>query len=146
MGLLSVFLSALLFGLGLGVSGMTDANKVIGFLDVLGQWDPSLAFVMVGAIGAHMATYRWVIGRPRPLFAENFQVPAVATIDRRLIVGAALFGVGWGLGGFCPGPGIVSTTTFGSHALVFTATMLLGMSMFHVIDRRSTAPTKDPAS
>lgn len=146
IGLLSVFLSGLVFGLGLGVSGMTDANKVIGFLDVMGQWDPALAFVMVGAIGAHLATYKWVIGRPSPLYSNDFQIPSTSTIDKRLVTGAALFGVGWGLGGFCPGPGLVSTASLGSHALVFAATMLLGMVGFHAFDDRSTLNTERSAS
>jgi uncharacterized membrane protein YedE/YeeE len=125
-----VFLSGLLFALGLGVGGMTDANKVIGFLNLAGDWDPSLAFVMVGAIGVHLALFKLITKRSSPLFGDVFHVPAGEAIDKRLVAGAALFGVGWGLGGFCPGPGIVSSVGLGSEVLVFTASMLLGMLVF----------------
>ena len=132
---LSLFAAGLLFALGLGVSGMTDANKVIGFLNVAGAWDPSLAFVMVGAIGVHLATYRLILKRPSPIFADLFLIPTITDINPRLLGGAALFGVGWGLGGFCPGPAVVSTVGMGASALIFSAAMLLGMSVFHAVDR-----------
>ena len=138
-----VFAAGLLFALGLGVSGMTDANKVIGFLNVAGTWDPSLAFVMVGAIGVHLATYRWIIKRPSPVFADGFLIPTITDINPRLVGGAALFGVGWGLGGFCPGPGVVSSTGLGSAALTFTGCMLLGMVVFHTLDPSRRAARKN---
>ena len=131
---LCVFAAGLLFALGLGVSGMTDANKVIGFLNVAGKWDPSLAFVMVGAIGVHLATYRFIVKRPAPVFADRFLIPTISEINPRLVGGAALFGVGWGLGGFCPGPGVVSSTAAGQAALAFTGCMLIGMMVFHAVD------------
>ena len=131
---LSIFCAGLLFALGLGISGMTDANKVIGFLNVAGQWDPSLAFVMVGAIGVHMATFHRITKRPAPMFGDLFLIPTTQDINARLVGGAALFGIGWGLGGFCPGPGVVSSTNFGQSALVFTGAMLGGMILFHGID------------
>ena len=131
---LCIFCAGLLFALGLGISGMTDANKVIGFLNVAGQWDPSLAFVMVGAIGVHLATYRIIVNRPSPLFGDLFLIPTITDINPRLVAGAGLFGIGWGLGGFCPGPAVVSSASLGQAALVFTATMLAGMATFHVLD------------
>ena len=134
-----VIAAGLLFGLGLGISGMTDANKVINFLNPLGEWDPSLAFVMVGAICAHLATHRFITKRPSPLFAAAFSLPSAVHIDRRLVVGAGLFGVGWGLGGFCPGPGVVSAAGFGPAALTFVGTMVAGMVIFHRIDRGDEA-------
>ena len=134
---LLVFIAGAVFAIGLGISGMTDANKVINFLNPLGQWDPSLAFVMVGAIGAHMATRRLVMTRDRPLFAAAFSTAASTTIDKRLLVGAGLFGAGWGLGGFCPGPGIVSAVALGTEALVFVGAMVSGMVLFHLVDRPS---------
>ena len=140
---LCVFASGLLFAVGLGISGMTDANKVIGFLNVAGQWDPSLAFVMVGAIAVHLVTYRLIVRRPSPIFADLFLIPTITDINPRLVGGAALFGVGWGLGGFCPGPGVVSSTGLGIAALTFTGCMLLGMVVFHAVDpARKTAGTK----
>jgi hypothetical protein len=139
-GLPFVFLAGLLFAVGLGISGMTDANKVIAFLNPLGGWDPSLAFVMVGAIGAHLATHRLILRRPSPLFAAAFSEPTSTHIDRRLIAGAGLFGVGWGLGGFCPGPGIVSATGLGQAALAFVGAMLVGMIAINLFDARKAAP------
>jgi len=134
-GPLFVFFSGALFALGLGVSGMTDADKIIGFLNLAGDWDPSLAFVMVGAIGVHLVLYRLILRRRSPLFAERFRVPTRRDIDRRLLGGSVLFGVGWGLGGFCPGPGIVSVMSFGAEALVFTVAMLGGMWLHQRVER-----------
>ena len=124
---ISTFLAGLLFALGLGLSGMTNADKVIGFLNLAGDWDPSLAFVMVGAIAVHSLSYRFIVKRPSPLFTADFQIPGRRPVGGRLLLGAALFGVGWGVGGFCPGPGIVSSSTLSLPAVVFVATMLVGM-------------------
>jgi len=133
MQALLIFAAGVIFAVGLGISGMTDANKVIAFLDVTsGAWDPSLAFVMVGAIGVHAVANRWIRGTPRPLFAAAF--PAVRNdITRRLVTGAVIFGVGWGIGGFCPGPGVVSVVTGAPGALVFVATMSLGMVLHDLV-------------
>ena len=135
-----VFAAGLLFAIGLGISGMTDANKVIDFLNLAGRWDPSLAFVMVGAIAVHLATFRLIIKRPSPIFTERFLIPSITDVNPRLVGGAGLFGVGWGLGGFCPGPGVVSSTGLGPAALAFTGCMVLGMLLFHAID-----PARKPA-
>jgi len=118
--------SGLLFGAGLAVGGMTNPRKVIGFLDVGGSWDPSLAFVMLGAIVVHFFAYRWVRGSAAPLFADEFAIPKLRYVDAKLVGGSALFGVGWGIGGYCPGPGIVSLGAGRSDALVFVATMAVG--------------------
>lgn len=126
--------SGLLFGLGLGVSGMTQPSKVMGFLDITGAWDASLAFVMIGAILVHMALFRLILKRSSPLFDTNFHIPTRKDLDLRLLMGAALFGVGWGLGGFCPGPALVSLASGGSAVLVFVATMLFGMLLQHMFD------------
>ena len=133
---LLVFIAGAVFAIGLGISGMTDANKVINFLNPLGQWDPSLAFVMVGAIGAHMTTRGLILKREQPMFAAEFSTIASTVIDKRLLVGAGLFGAGWGLGGFCPGPGVVSAVALGTEALVFVGAMLGGMLMFQLLDRK----------
>jgi uncharacterized protein len=124
---LAVLGSGLLFGAGLVLSGMTKPAKVIGFLDPFGAFDPSLLFVMAGAIGVHFVAYRWMKRRSAPLFAPKFVVPTRRDIDAKLLAGAALFGAGWGLGGYCPGPGVVSLAGAGSQALVFVAAMLAGM-------------------
>ena len=125
--LIAAFFGGLLIALGLGISGMTDANKVIGFLNLAGDWDPSLAFVMVGAIGAHLLMYRLIVKRDSPMLSDRFHIPTRRDIDPQLVGGAALFGVGWGLGGFCPGPGLVSLMSLGPTAGVFVFFMLGGM-------------------
>jgi uncharacterized membrane protein YedE/YeeE len=122
------FVTGLLFGAGLLLSGMTQPSKVNGFLDVAGRWDPSLMFVMVGGIATHFALYRWVTRRPSPLLEPRFMIPTRKDIDAKLILGAVLFGVGWGLGGFCPGPGLVAVTQ-GGNALAFVGAMMLGMRL-----------------
>ena len=139
---LAAFGAGLLFAIGLGVGGMTDANKVIGFLDLAGGWDPSLAFVMVGAIAAHALLNRWILRRNRPMFGTRFALPTRRDIDLRLVAGAAVFGMGWGLGGFCPGPGLVSVAGLGADALVFVAAMLAGMGAFEL----ARTPAGQPAS
>ena len=136
----AAFGAGLVFAFGLGLSGMTDANKVIAFLNLAGDWDPSLAFVMVGAIGVHLAFFRWVVNRPSPLFAEAFRIPTTQDITAPLVVGAGLFGVGWGLGGYCPGPALVSTTSLGSSALVFASSMIAGMVLFTLTPRPTPQP------
>ena len=133
--LIAAFMAGLIFAVGLGVSGMTDANKVIGFLNLAGDWDPSLAFVMVGAIGVHMGMYLLILRRQRPLFGEAFHIPTRRDITPQLVGGAALFGVGWGLGGFCPGPGLVSMGGLGASAGVFVAFMLVGMGLHRLVHR-----------
>ena len=134
---LAVFIAGYVFAIGLGVSGMTDANKVIGFLNLGGAWDPSLAFVMVGAIGMHISVYRLILKREAPLAASDFHIPQTQVIDRPLILGASIFGVGWGLGGFCPGPAVVSTSSLGTPAIVFTACMVSGMLLHRTLQGAS---------
>jgi uncharacterized membrane protein YedE/YeeE len=126
----------LLFGAGLLVGGMTDANKVIGFLDVSGDWDPSLALVMVGAIAVHLMFMRLVLPRrTAPVLGGRFGLPTRTDLDGRLLGGAALFGLGWGLGGFCPGPGLVSVASGSATALTFVGAMTGGMALFHAADK-----------
>jgi uncharacterized membrane protein YedE/YeeE len=132
--LMAVFCSGVLFALGLGVSGMTNANKVIGFLDLSGTWDPSLGFVMVGAIGVHMALYKLILKRKSPVFGEGFQVPTRTGLDVRLVGGAALFGAGWGLGGFCPGPAVASIAALGLEVGIFVTAMIGGMWIFQKLN------------
>ena len=126
MNLLIAFLSGLIFAVGLGVSGMTDPKKVQAFLDIFGDWDPSLAFVMVGAISVHMAFYRFIIKRPSPILDSEFHLPKSSKISKRLIFGAMIFGLGWGMSGLCPGPAITSLAGLGPKTMIFVAFMALG--------------------
>jgi uncharacterized membrane protein YedE/YeeE len=127
IALAAAFVSGALFALGLGVGGMTQPAKVIGFLDVAGPWDPSLAFVMLGAVGAYGIAFRLIRRRTRPVLASAFSIPGRRDVDARLVGGAALFGVGWGLAGYCPGPGIVSLVAGATPVVVFVSAMLVGM-------------------
>lgn len=123
------FSSGLLFAFGLALGGMLDPARVIGFLDVFGSWDPSLAFVMAGAVGVNMMAYRWIRRRARPLFAETFALPIACAIDRRLVVGSAVFGVGWALSGYCPGPALTNLATGSATAIGFVIAMAAGMAV-----------------
>jgi len=141
--------TGLLFGAGLVVSGMTKPEKVIGFLDVLGLFDASLVFVMAGAIAVHWMAYRWKKGRTTPLFDSKFLVPTRRDIDAKLLLGALIFGAGWGLGGYCPGPGIVSLAGGGLSALTFVVAMLIGMfatAKFEAMVARKRSMRPAPAS
>jgi uncharacterized membrane protein YedE/YeeE len=121
------FVSGVLFAIGLGLAGMTNPAKVLAFLDVLGDWDPSLAFVMGGAIAVYAPVYRKLKGRDAPKFAERFHWPTAKDVDRRLIIGSILFGVGWGLGGLCPGPAVVAVTGGTVGISIFFVAMITGM-------------------
>ena len=133
-------LSGLLFGLGLAISGMVDPAKVAGFLDFFGAFDPTLMFVMAGAIATHASLNRWVLRRPRPVFAADHLLPTRRDIDGRLVGGAAVFGLGWGFGGYCPGPGIVSLAAPSGAVLAFVGTMLVGMALHTRVARRRLRP------
>jgi uncharacterized membrane protein YedE/YeeE len=131
MRLLSAFLSALIFGFGLGFSGMTDPQKVQGFLDVFGAWKADLIFVMMGAVTTHAVLYFFIIKIKKPLYADFFQIPTNKKIDLKLVSGSALFGFGWGLAGYCPGPAVASLFTFHKPVLVFIISMFFGMFFYH---------------
>ena len=136
MNRLSEFVIGLLFGWGLLISGMTDPGKVIGFLDLAGAWDPSLAFVMGGAILVGIAGFSVAKKRTRSFLGSAMHLPTARDVDRRLIVGALTFGAGWGLAGFCPGPGLVSLGAGEPKAALFVAAMVGGMLLFEALDRR----------
>jgi uncharacterized membrane protein YedE/YeeE len=138
------FLSGVVFALGLGLSGMTQPAKVVGFLDFTGNWDPSLAFVMVGAIMVHALLYRLIRRRSSPLFAATFAIPTRTDIDPRLVGGAALFGIGWGIGGFCPGPAFTSLASGHSTVLLFVAAMITGMYLYKLTERLQARPAGAP--
>jgi len=132
----SALLTGLLFGLGLAISQMVNPDKVLDFLDVSGNWDPSLLLVMAGAVGVAMLAFRFVVRRGQPLFETEFHLPRLTKVDRRLLVGSAIFGAGWGIGGYCPGPGVAALSAGSVDALVFVAGMVLGSLLY----RRLTAP------
>jgi uncharacterized membrane protein YedE/YeeE len=130
MNRLIAFASGVLFSLGLAVSGMTHPGKVLAFLDVAGDWDPSLALVMGGGVVVNAILFRLALRRGAPLLAPAFSLPPRRAIDHRLILGAALFGVGWGLGGFCPGPAVVSLAAGGTPVVAFVASMVSTMTLY----------------
>jgi len=130
LALASVFVSGLLFGLGLTVSAMVNPAKVIGFLDLAGNWDPSLALVMIGGLAITMPAFKLVLKRDRPLLESRFFLPTSQDVDRRLLGGAVLFGVGWGLAGLCPGPALTSLVTLNGSIWLFVIAMVGGM-FFH---------------
>ncbi len=133
---LAEFGVGLLFGLGLILSGMTDPSKVLGFLDLAGLWDPSLAFVMGGAILMSLGAFTLAKNRTTSFLGGAMQMPTSRDIDKRLVTGSLLFGAGWGLAGFCPGPALVSVGTGNPKAVVFVLAMLAGMALFEVLERR----------
>ena len=123
---ISILVAGLIFGLGLAVSGMTHANKVLGFLDVTGNWDPSLLLVLGGAVAVTVVAFRLILRRPAPMLEEKFTLPTAKDIDGPLVVGAAIFGIGWGISGYCPGPGIALLAAPGWETWVFIPAVLLG--------------------
>jgi uncharacterized membrane protein YedE/YeeE len=133
---LSEFAVGLLFGLGLLISGMTDPGKVLGFLDLAGAWDPSLALVMGGAIAVGFFAFGSAKKRTTSFLGGALHLPTAKDIDKRLIIGGLLFGAGWGLAGFCPGPGIVTMATGEPKAAVFVVAMIAGMLVFKFTDRK----------
>lgn len=143
--LLTSLLAGLVFGLGLIVSGMANPAKVLGFLDLAGAWDPSLALVMGGAIGVGVVAFFVADRRTVSLLGAEMKLPSARQIDRRLVIGSTLFGIGWGLGGFCPGPGLVALGMGEVKALVFVAAMLAGMGAFELFERRKRPPELRPA-
>ena len=139
MSLLTAFLSGLVFGLGLIVSGMANPAKVLGFLDLAGAWDPSLALVMAGAIGVGVFAFRVAHQRMETMLGVELRLPKLTHIDKRLVLGSMLFGVGWGIGGFCPGPGIVAMGAGETKALLFVIAMVGGMVLFELLEKRAAA-------
>ena len=132
-------LAGIVFGLGLIVSGMANPAKVVGFLDLAGAWDPSLAFVMAGAIA--VAAFAFALAKKRTVsfLGAAMKLPGSHDVDRPLVIGSVLFGIGWGVAGFCPGPGLVALGMGEIKALVFVGAMLLGMGIFELIERRKAA-------
>ncbi len=134
---LSSFTSGLIFALGLGIAGMTRPQKIIGFLDVGGMWNPALLFVMGAAVLVFGITYFFSRKWRAPLFASEWHVPTNSPISRSLILGSLLFGVGWGLAGYCPGPAIVSLASLQTNSLIFASSMIAGMLLFKIFDAKA---------
>jgi uncharacterized membrane protein YedE/YeeE len=143
MRLLSAFAIGLIFGLGIAVSGMINPAKVLNFFDLAGTWDPSLAFVMAGALAVAIPGYRLVLGRPAPTFEPGFQLPDTRLIDRRLVLGSATFGLGWGIAGFCPGGALPALGTGDPAVFLFLAALIGGLLIARALQGR--ALTRKPA-
>ena len=120
-----------LFGIGLGLSQMIDRQRVLGFLDLAGTWDPTLLFVLFSAVAVTVISFRWVLGRQSPLFDRKFYVPTRNDIDRKLVLGSAIFGIGWGISGYCPGPGITALVIGSWNPVIFLLAMTAGMVVFN---------------
>ena len=146
MFVLSALLSGLVFGLGLIVSGMANPAKVLGFLDLAGEWDPSLALVMGGAVAVGFFAFLIAKNRTRSFIGAEMKLPTASTIDSRLLAGSALFGAGWGVAGFCPGPGLVALGMGEPKALVFVAAMLVGMVIFSWLEKRKSPAVVNAAN
>ena len=142
---LSALIAGILFGIGMAVSGMTNTAKVQGFLDVFGAWDPTLAFVMGGGLAVASLGYRLVFRRSAPLFAETFSLPARTDIDTRLLLGAAIFGIGWGLVGYCPGPALAGLTYGYPQTLAFVPAMIVGLLLAHRVTATPSPARLRPA-
>ena len=136
-------LAGLVFGFGLILSGMANPAKVLGFLDLAGRWDPSLALVMVGAIAVGFFAFAFAKTRTLSLLGAEMKLPTTRHIDRRLLVGGLLFGIGWGVAGFCPGPAIVAIGMGESKAMVFVAALLAGMGVFELLERAKRSKPSD---
>jgi uncharacterized membrane protein YedE/YeeE len=145
--ILTSLLAGLLFGIGLIVSGMANPGKVLGFLDLAGSWDPSLMFVMGGAIAVGLVSFAIAKRRTVSFLGELMRMPDRRDIDRRLVVGSALFGIGWGTAGFCPGPALVSLAAGHPKAILFVVSMVAGMGIFEFLEmRRATKQNTPPES
>ena len=129
------FVSGMIFGVGLSVSNMINPEKVLGFLDIFGLWDPSLIFVMMGAIIISAPAFFLFRSKNKPLFADNFTMPALKSIDKNLIIGSGMFGIGWGMVGFCPGPAISSLALLNTYSVFFVLSMLGGFLLTKLVDR-----------
>lgn len=139
MPTLTSLVAGLVFGIGLILSGMADPRKVLGFLDLAGPWDPSLALVMAGAIAVGLAAFGVAKRRTRSLLGLDLKLPTARHIDRRLVLGSVLFGIGWGIAGFCPGPALAALGMGELKAAVFVVAMLVGMGLFELLEQRRQA-------
>jgi uncharacterized membrane protein YedE/YeeE len=142
--IVAALLSGALFGVGLAIARMTDPTVILGFLDLFGRFDPTLLFVLGGAVGTTLVAFRIVLRRPQPLFADAFKLPPTQAIDMPLVAGAALFGVGWGLAGYCPGPALAALAAGVPSAVVFVPAMIVGSLIQRLVNTRGTALNAAP--
>lgn len=142
--ILAGLLAGLVFGIGLSVAHMTDPAVVLGFLDFFGEWNPALMFVMVGGIAVTFVGYKVVFGRGRPMIEPVFNLPVSQQLDPKLLTGAAIFGVGWGMAGFCPGPALASLSSFNATSIVFVIAMLAGMELVRIWEDRNETLMPQP--
>ncbi|KFG95154.1 YeeE/YedE family protein [Burkholderia paludis] len=140
---LTTFVCGLLFGVGLALSGMTRPEKVLGFLDVTGQWDGSLLFVLGAAFAIARVGFHFVLTRGAPLSGGRFDLPAERAVDRKLIAGAAIFGLGWGAAGYCPGPAIALLAQPDIEAVYFLPSMIAGWGLYRLVDSKATEPDRN---
>jgi uncharacterized membrane protein YedE/YeeE len=141
---LTALLAGLMFGIGLGWSQMMDRDRVLGFLDLAGQWDPTLAFVMGGAVAVTLVSFRFILKRPHPILGGKFYLPSRRDVDPKLLAGAVLFGVGWGIAGYCPGPGIAALVLGIWNPVLFLAALLVGSWSYQALS--SSRSTGDRAA
>jgi uncharacterized membrane protein YedE/YeeE len=142
--MVAALLSGALFGVGLAIARMTDPTVILGFLDLFGRFDPTLLFVLGGAVGTTLIAFQFVLCRPQPLFADTFSLPLTQAIDVPLVAGAAMFGVGWGLAGYCPGPALVALAAGVQSAVVFVPAMIAGSLIQRFVGTRGTALNAAP--
>ncbi|WP_149866277.1 DUF6691 family protein [Tropicimonas marinistellae] len=145
MRLILTYVIGLVFGLGISISGMSNPEKVLNFFDITGTWDPSLMFVMGGALVVTFFGYRWVLKRPGPSFDQIFHLPQNRALDTKLIGGSAVFGVGWGLSGFCPGGALPAIGTGRSEVLIFAAALIAGMGLARFINTHMAVRFQTPS-
>ena len=145
MRIITSLIAGLVFGIGLIISGMTNPAKLLGFLDLAGLWDPSLALVMGGAIAVGTLAFQIARKRGKSLLGDPMRLPSATQVDRRLLLGGLAFGVGWGLAGFCPGPALASLATGGVKPAIFTVAMIAGMVIFELLERASAVCVKRAA-
>jgi uncharacterized membrane protein YedE/YeeE len=146
MRIVSTYMIGLLFGLGIMISGMASPAKVINFFDIFGTWDPSLMFVMGGALITTFIGYRLTLSRPSPLFEARFKLPTSATIDPKLVSGAAIFGIGWGIAGFCPGGSLPAIGTGRIEVLIFAGGLLVGIIITRLVLAKASSPAQTTTS
>jgi uncharacterized membrane protein YedE/YeeE len=128
---LIALLCGIIFGMGLSLSQMISPNKVLNFLDITGNWDPSLIFVMIGALAVAFVSFKWILKRPAPILAENFQLSRKLSVDKSLLLGAAIFGIGWGMSGYCPGPAVTGLGLLSLESIIMVAAIYLGFFAYN---------------